>query len=282
MASIAFIGLTDIGKILVQKLKSAGHMVQVYPFDGETLEELVFKDLSVAEFIISLLPSEDQVRKLYLSRRGLIARISTQPIIIDCSFIAPKTAQLIAKSASSRHLSWLDAPFLGNVEEAQSGRLHFVVGATGSAFALAYPLLLCMGQKIFHSGRGGTGQAARVFSNVRQAIIMAATAESLELGFRNGLDPLVLATIMQSSGADRFSLCAPIEKCDESAIFPPSRLQLGPLLKDLTIAMDCAHDIQAFIPMGAMTRNLYSRHADNYPDGKKLDYSSIRMLFQES
>jgi hypothetical protein len=46
--------------------------------------------------------------------------------------------------------------------------------------------------------------------------------------------------------------------------------------------MDCAHETQAFTPLGAMTRNLYSRHADNQPDGKGMNYSSIPQLFLET
>lgn len=282
MARIAFIGLTDIGKILARKLKGAGHKVQVCPFDGQTLEEPIVRTVAMSEVVISLLPSEDQVRTLYLSEHGLIARISNQPMMIDCSLIAPKTAELIAEAASERHLNWLDAPYLGNVEEAQAGRLNFIVGASRASFALANPLLLCMGRQIFHAGHSGHGQAARICSNVRQAIIMAATAESLALGLQIGLDPFVLASIMQHSAADRLSLCASRTDHEESRMLAPSGLQLGPLLDDLTIAMDCAQVTQAFTPLGAMTRNLYSRHADNQPDCKGMDYSSIHQLFHET
>lgn len=281
MARIAFIGLTDIGQILARTLKHSGHKVQVCPFDGQTLDQSTITAVVMAEVVVSLLPDEDLVRRLYLSEHGLIACMSNQAMMIDCSLISPRTAELIADSAAKRNLNWLDAPYMGNVEEAQAGRLSFIVGASRASFALANPLLLCMGRQVFHAGRSGSGQAARICSNVRQAIIMAATAESLALGVKSGLDPLVLASIMQHSAADRLSLCAFKAKCEEPEKTAPNNLQLGPLLDDLTIAMDCAHETQAFTPLGAMTRNLYSRHADNQPDGKGMNYSSIHQLFHE-
>jgi 3-hydroxyisobutyrate dehydrogenase len=281
MARIAFIGLTDIGQILARKLKSSGHKVQVCPFDSQELDQPSIAAIAISEVIVSLLPDEDQVRRLYLSEHGLIARMSNQAMMIDCSLIAPKTAELIADSAAERNLNWLDAPYMGSIEEAQAGRLSFIVGASGASFALANPLLLCMGRQTFHAGRSGSGQAARICSNVRQAIIMAATAESLALGVKSGLDPLVLASIMQHSAADRLSLCAFKAKCEEPEKTAPNGLQVGPLLDDLTIAMDCSHETQAFTPLGAMTRNLYSRHAENQPDIKGVSYSSIHQLFHE-
>jgi 3-hydroxyisobutyrate dehydrogenase len=282
MARIALIGLTDIGQILARKLSSTGHTVQVCPFDGQVLEDVIVGAVALSEVVISLLPSEDHVRALYLSKQGLIARISNAPLIIDCSLISPATAVLAAELARERHLNWLDAPYLGNIEEAQAGRLTFIVGASKAAFSLANPLLQCMGRQIFHAGDSGSGQAARICSNIRQAIIMAATAESLALGVKNGLDPMVLASIMQHSAADRISLSSFTPIRGETDRLQPWGLQVGPLLDDFAIAMNCAQATQAFIPLGAMTRNLYSRHVDNQPSCKKRGYSSIHQLFLEA
>jgi 3-hydroxyisobutyrate dehydrogenase-like beta-hydroxyacid dehydrogenase len=86
---------------------------------------------------------------------------------------------------------------------------------------------------------------------------------------------------MQHSAADRLSLCAFKARCEVPGKTAQSGLQLGPLLDDLTTAMECAHQTQAFTPLGAMTRNLYTRHAENQPDSKGLGYSSIHHLFHE-
>ncbi|ATE78206.1 NAD(P)-binding domain-containing protein [Pseudomonas frederiksbergensis] len=282
MAKIAFIGTTEIGKILARKLQGSGHKVRVFPSDGEVLAASTIKEINRSEVVISVLPSEDQVRKLYLSPQGLITCAPRHLMMIDCSFISPKTAELIAFVAQEHDLRWLDAPYQGNLEEAQTGRLSFLVGASRASFALANPLLLCMGRQIFHAGASGSGQTARICSNVRQAIVMAATAESLALGTRSGLDPLVLASIMQHGAADRVSLSAFKAKREESAVTASTGLLVGPLLDDLAIAMECAQDIQAFTPLGMMTRNLYSRHAGSQPGGDAVSYSSIHQLFHEA
>jgi 3-hydroxyisobutyrate dehydrogenase len=282
MARIAFIGSTEIGTILVRKLKGSGHKVTAFPSNDQTPAPSTIDTIIQSEVVISLLSSEDQVRKLYLSHQGIIACAPQHLMMIDCSLISPKAAELIAATAAERDLIWLDAPYQGDIEEAQAGRLSFLVGASRTSFALANPLLLSMGRQIFHAGVSGSGQAARICSNVRQAIVMAATAESLALGVKSGLDPLVLASIMQHSAGDRLSLSAFKAKREETVKTAASGLLMGPLLNDLEIAMDCAQETQAFTPLGMMTRNLYLRHAYSQPDGNAASYSSIHQLFHEA
>lgn len=282
MAKIAFVGSTEIGEILARKLKSSGHKVMVFPSNEQTPAPSTIDAIIRSEVVISLLSSEDQVRKLYLSQQGVIACAPKHLMMIDCSLISPKAAESIANTASERDLFWLDAPYYGSLEEAQTGRMSFLVGGSRASFALANPLLLSMGRLVFHAGVSGSGQAARICSNVRQAIVMAATAESLALGVKSGLDPLVLASIMQHTAADRLSLSAFQAKREETVKTAASDLLMGPLLNDLEIAMDCAQETQAFTPLGMMTRNLYSRHADSQPDGNAASYSSIHQLFYEA
>lgn len=281
MARIAFIGSTEIGTILARKLKGSGHKVMVFP-SNDPLAPSNIDAIIRSEVVISLLSSEDQVRQLYLSQQGLISCAPRHLMMIDCSLISPKAAELIAATAAERDLIWLDAPYQGGIEEAQTGRLSFLVGASRVSFALANPLLMSMGRQIFHAGVSGSGQAARICSNVRQAIVMAATAESLALGVKSGLDPLVLASIMQHSAVDRLSLSAFKAKREETVNTAASGLLMGPLLNDLEIAMDCAQETQAFTPLGMMTRNLYSRHVYSQPNGQAASYSSIHQLFHEA
>lgn len=282
MAKIAFIGSTEIGVILARKLKGYGHKVLALPSDDQAPAAAIIDAITRSEVVISLLSSEDQVRKLYLSQNGIIACAPRHLLMIDCSLISPKAAELIGITAAESDLKWVDAPYQGGIEEAQTGRLSFLVGASRASFALANPLLLSMGKQVFHAGANGSGQAARICSNVRQAIVMAATAESLALGVKNGLDPLVLATIMQNSAVDRLSLTAFKAKRDETLKTVAGGLLMGPLLNDLDIAMDCAQETQAFTPLGMMARNLYSRQAFSQPDGNAASYTSIHQLFHEA
>ena len=54
-----------------------------------------------------------------------------------------------------------------------------------------------MGKNIFHAGGPGAGQVAKVCNNMLLSVLMTGTAEALQLGVNNGLDPAVLSEIMR-------------------------------------------------------------------------------------
>ena len=46
-----------------------------------------------------------------------------------------------------------------------------------------------MGKNVFHAGANGAGQVAKICRNMLLGILMAGTAEAINLGVKNGLDP---------------------------------------------------------------------------------------------
>merc|ERR1712035_109089 len=59
--------------------------------------------------------------------------------------------------------------------------------------------LVGMGKNIVHCGGVGSGLAAKLCNNMLLGITMAGTAEALNLGIRLGLDPKLLAKILNMS-----------------------------------------------------------------------------------
>ena len=69
---------------------------------------------------------------------------------------------------------------------AKKGILSFLVGGAKDNYAMAMPILECMGKNIIHCGDHGNGQAAKVCNNMLLAIGMIGTSEALQLGIRSG------------------------------------------------------------------------------------------------
>ena len=108
-------------------------------------------------------------------------------------------------------------------------------------------------------------------------ILMTGTAEAINLGVKNGLDPKVLSDIMlQSSGRNwTLEVYNPYPKVMENV--PSSNGYQGGFMsklmqKDLNLAMQTAQDTQVDTPMGAKATELYASHA--IENGDK-DFSSI-------
>ena len=288
--NIAFIGLGNMGAPMAENLLKAGYTLSVYDLSEEATARLQQAGASVAgspkdaasnaQVVISMLPAGKHVHSVYLGDEGsdgLLAELPKGTLVIDSSTIAAADARLVAEAASKVGIDFLDAPVSGGTGGAIAGTLTFIVGGSDDAFAKAEPILAVMGKNIFHAGEHGAGQVAKICNNMLLGILMAGTAEAINLGGKNGLDPKVLSDIMlQSSGRNwTLEVYNPYPQVMENV--PSSNGYKGGFMsklmqKDLNLAMQTAKDTDVETPMGAKATELYEAHT---LDNGDKDFSSI-------
>ena len=285
--NIAFIGLGNMGAPMAENLLKAGYALSVYDLSAEATKRLQQAGASVADspkeaasnaqVVISMLPAGQHVHSVYLGDNGLLAELPKGTLVIDSSTIAAADARVVAEAASKFGIDFLDAPVSGGTGGAIAGSLTFIVGGSDDAFAKAEPILAVMGKNIFHAGDHGAGQVAKICNNMLLGILMAGTAEAINLGVKNGLDPKVLSDIMlQSSGRNwTLEVYNPYPQVMENV--PSSNGYKGGFMsklmqKDLNLAMQTAKDTDVETPMGAKATELYEAHT--LENGDK-DFSSI-------
>ncbi|MGE6480328.1 3-hydroxyisobutyrate dehydrogenase [Psychrobacter namhaensis] len=285
--NIAFIGLGNMGAPMAENLLKAGYSLSVYDLSESATQRLQQAGASVADspkdaasnaqVVISMLPAGKHVHSVYLGENGLLAELPKGTLVIDSSTIAAADATVVAEAASNLGIDFLDAPVSGGTGGAVAGSLTFIVGGSAHAFAKAEPILAVMGKNIFHAGDHGAGQVAKICNNMLLGILMAGTAEAINLGVKNGLDPKVLSDIMlQSSGRNwTLEVYNPYPQVMENV--PSSNGYQGGFMsklmqKDLNLAMQTAQDTNVETPMGAKATELYEAHT--VENGDK-DFSSI-------
>ncbi|MGO4259203.1 3-hydroxyisobutyrate dehydrogenase [Lysobacter sp. TAB13] len=291
MSRIAFIGLGNMGGPMAANLLKAGYSVQVFDLSSAAVASAVAagagaaasaaEAVARAQIVISMLPASRHVEGLYLGDSGLLAVIEPGALIIDCSTIAPASAQKVSQAANARGVDMIDAPVSGGTAGAAAGTLTFIVGGEAAALDRAREVLQAMGKNIFHVGANGAGQVAKLCNNMALGVIMAATGEALALGVAHGLDPKVLSQMMAVSTSRSWAteVCNPWPNVLDNA--PASRGYSGGfgndlMLKDLGLAAEAAMGIGASIPLGELARNLY---AMNSQAGRgALDFSSVVKL----
>ena len=295
MAQLAFIGLGNMGGGMAANLVKAGFEVTAFDLvpaamqaaveAGCTAASSATEAVENAEFVVSMLPNGAIVEGIYIDEGKLLDAIPTTALVIDCSTIAAENSQRLAREAGQRGIRCIDAPVSGGVAAAQAGTLAFMCGGSADAFEAARPVLSAMGAKLFLAGDSGAGQVAKVCNNMLLAVHMVGTAESLQLGVDNGLDPAVLSEIMLNSSGSNWSLekYNPYPGVMEGV--PASRNYEGGfmnmlMLKDLGLAMDVATCSKSSVPMGSLARSMYALHAGK---GNELrDFSSIIEQFKKS
>lgn len=293
MKRVGFIGLGHMGAPMALNIQKSGYDLKVFDLNPAALKTLsdagatttasAIETANDVDVLITMLPSSLHVKQLYMGEGGLLENISGQPLIIDCSTIAPDAAKEVSEAAKRRGLEMLDAPVSGGVAGATAGTLTFIVGGEASALEKGRPFFESMGKSILHAGDHGAGQVAKICNNMLLAILMTGTAEALQLGVNNGLDPAVLSDIMNKSSGNNWCLEVynPYPGVMENA--PASNDYDGGFLvdlmnKDLGLAAEAMLSSKSSTPMGSLAKSLYALHAAKGHGG--LDFSSIQKLFQ--
>ena len=288
---VAFIGLGNMGGPMAINLKRAGYTVQAFDLSADAIAKVRAEGVDVAasardavqgaEVVISMLPASRHVEALYLGDEGLIKLIQPGALLIDCSTIAPASAQKVAAAATSQDLQMIDAPVSGGVAGATAGTLTFIVGGPAEALERARPVLQAMGKNIFHMGDAGAGQVAKLCNNMALGVIMAVTGEALALGAAHGLDAKTLSQMMAVSTGRSWAteVCNPWPGVLENA--PASRGYSGGfgndlMLKDMGLAVEAAIGVGATVPLGELARNLYAMNKQAGRGGQ--DFSSVVQL----
>ncbi|MGK2914687.1 MAG: 3-hydroxyisobutyrate dehydrogenase, partial [Porticoccaceae bacterium] len=274
--TVAFFGLGNMGGPMAANLVKAGFQVRAFDLVPASVQQAV-KDGCIAaatekaaaegaDFIISMLPDGAIAERLYIDGAGLLDLVNPAALVIDCSTIAAASSRRIGIEGKKRNIRVVDAPVSGGVAGAQAATLAFMCGGEAADVEAAREVLKHMGANIFHAGASGAGQIAKICNNMLLAIHMIGTAEALQLGVDNGLDPKALSNIMLKSSGCNWSLEKYNPYPGVMDNVPASRDYQGGFMvklmqKDLGLAMGAALASHSSTPMGALANNLYNLYS---------------------
>ncbi|MBZ6378405.1 3-hydroxyisobutyrate dehydrogenase [Pacificimonas flava] len=294
MSIIAFIGLGNMGSGMAANLVSAGHDVRAFDLSAKAMEATektgclkcgsAGEAVRGADAVLTMLPAGDHVAAVY--ETDVFDAAGKDAVLIDCSTIDVATARDVASAAAERGLAMVDAPVSGGIAAATGGTLTFMVGGPAPAFEKAEPLLAAMGKAVIHAGDAGAGQAAKICNNMLLGATMAATAETLVMAQKLGLDPQTFYDIASVSSGQSWSLTSYCPLPGVGPESPADRRYEGGfaaalMLKDLRLALEAARTADASVPMGALAGQLYQLLVNGGQGGR--DFSSvIEMLGAET
>ncbi len=290
---IAFIGLGNMGGPMAHNLVKAGHALHVFDVVQRNVDTLVALGAVAAtsarhaategELVITMLPSSPHVRSVYLGEDGVLAGALAGVPLIDSSTIDPHTAREVAAGAAKQGNPMADAPVSGGTGGAEAGTLTFMVGAEPTLYERIKPMLAHMGRNIVHCGGVGTGQVAKICNNMILGISMLGVAEAMTLGAALGIEPKVLAGIVNTSSGRCWSSDTYNPYPGVMDNVPAARGYSGGfgtdlMLKDLGLATEAAKQAKQSVVMGATAQQLFQLWSAQGAGAQ--DFSSIINLLK--
>ena len=285
MATVAFIGLGNMGGPMAANLVKAGHKVVGFDLvqalldqakaDGATVAGSAAEAVKGADVVITMLPAGKHVVSVW---SDIIPSVAKGALMIDCSTIDVESARQAHALAGKASVLSVDAPVSGGVGGAKGATLTFMAGGDAKAFAAAKPILEAMGKKIVHCGDAGAGQAAKICNNMILGVSMIAVGEAFALAEKLGLSHQALFDVSSTSSGQCWALTSycpvpgPVPASPANNDYKPG-FASALMVKDLTLAQDAARAAGAATPLGKHAQEIYQ--AFDAAGNGGVDFSGI-------
>ena len=285
MATIAFIGLGNMGGPMAANLVKSGHKVVAFDLvaasrdqaraDGAAIAESAAASVKGAEVVITMLPAGKHVLGVW---NEVVPAMGKGALIIDCSTIDVDSSKQAHALAAKHGVGSVDAPVSGGTGGAKAATLTFMCGGDEKSFAAARPVLEKMGKKIVHCGGAGAGQGVKICNNMVLAISMIGVSEAFSLAEKLGLSHQALFDVVSTSSGQCWALTSycpvpgPVPASPANNDYKPG-FAAALMVKDLTLAQDAARASGAATPLGKHAQEMYK--AFDAAGNGGVDFSGI-------
>src|SRR5437660_3285460 len=262
---IGFIGLGIMGSRMAANVQKHGYSLVLFNRTRAKAEPLLgpcgtFSDSPAklaeqVDILFTMLAHPDAVEQAALGRNGFLGNLKPNALWVDCSSVNPSFSKKMAAEAAARQIRFVDAPVTGSAPAAAEAKLIFWVGADTADLERIRSLLLCMGNKIVHSGGHGMGTSMKMVVNVLLGAGMASFAEAMALGQGLGLSQKMLFDSLLGAPTVAPFLASKREKIESGNYeveFPLRWMQ-----KDMQLASVSAYESGVAMPLANVTKEIY-------------------------
>jgi 3-hydroxyisobutyrate dehydrogenase len=287
---VAFIGLGHMGGPMCAHVVAAGFEVSAFDVDAGALERAraagalpagsVADCAAGTDVLVTSLPGPREVDRVLNAADGAIAALSPGALVVEMSTSSLEVGRRTLDATREASVELLDAPVAGQTIGAQAGTLAIYVGGDAEAFERALPVLRAIGDpdRIFHVGDHGTGYVVKLLLNLTWFIQAVATAETLTVGVKAGVELERLhAALTDSPATSNFlerDVRAVLDHGDYDEGFPMRLVN-----KDLTLAVELARDTGVPVELTALVEQIHRRALARF--GSEAGEMSAIRLYEE-
>lgn len=268
-ASIAVIGLGNIGGGAARNLARAGADVTVFDLDPEKVADIVALGGSAAadvanaahgkDIVFTSLPGPKQIEAV---ADDIIPNLAPGAVWVELSTNDLDTANRIATRCEAAGVGLIDAPVSGGPEGAEAGTLAIFIGGADDHVNAAMPALEIIGEKIDHLGPRGAGIVAKIAQVILCYTQTITLIEALLLGAKGGVQPARMLDLIQHSAGT--SYCAMSYGPEILAGTYDASFPLSHAAKDLRLAMELAQTLNVDLPFTSEVAELYATAEAEY------------------
>jgi 3-hydroxyisobutyrate dehydrogenase len=263
---VGLIGLGAMGRGMAGSLRRAGHHVHVFDVRAEAAEAFA-KDGGTAcaspadlgarcDVVVSVVVNAAQTEAVLFGEQGCAAAMQPGSVFVMCSTVDPNWSIALEGRLAARGILYLDAPISGGAARAASGEMTMMTSGTPAAYAKCDALLGAMAAKVYRLGdRAGAGSRVKIINQLLAGVHIAAAAEAMALGLREGVDAAALYDVITHSAGNSWMFENRMAHVLAADYTPLSAVDI--FVKDLGLVLDMARASKFPLPLSSTAHQMF-------------------------
>jgi 3-hydroxyisobutyrate dehydrogenase-like beta-hydroxyacid dehydrogenase len=278
---VAVLGTGRMGSAIARRLADTGAALVVWNRTRSRAEDVgagtvvgtPAEAVAMVDVVITSLTGPDALRATFGGPTGALAGARGQSFV-EMSTAGPDVLDELAPLVARTGSTLIDAPVIGAPPAVLKGAELVIAGGEGAHVEHVRPILERLGE-LRHVGPFGSGARLKLVANSMLSALVLVAAELETAGTRAGLDPAatfdVLTRFVPSLAIRRAGY---LEDRHE-----PTMFALRDLRKDLDLALNAFHRVDAHVPITALVREWVGEAAAADAD---LDISAVTRRYARS
>jgi len=263
---VGVIGLGAMGGGMAKSLRRAGHTVHVFDVRKDAAEAFAAEGgtshASAAELaaqcdvVVSVVVNAAQTEDLLFGVGGVAQAMSKRSVFVMCSTVDAGWSAALEGRLAERGLLYLDAPISGGAAKAAAGQITMMTAGRPEAYEQCGALLDAMAAKVYRLGdRAGAGSKVKVINQLLAGVHIAAAAEAMALGLREGVDAAALYEVITHSAGNSWMFENRMAHVLAGDYTPLSAVDI--FVKDLGIVLDLARASKFPLPLSSTAHQMF-------------------------
>ena len=283
---IGVIGLGAMGRGMAGSLRRAGYEVYVADVRKEAANEFV-KEGGVAcsspaevaqhcEVLVCVVVNATQTEEVLFGKNGAASTMKQGALFVMCSTVDPNWSIALEKQLNDMGLLYLDSPISGGSAKAASGQMTIMSAGSPAAYAKVGDALEAMAAKVYRLGDcAGAGSKVKIINQLLAGVHIAAAAEAMALGLREGVDAASLYEVITNSAGNSWMFENRMAHVLAADYTPLSAVDI--FVKDLGLVLDTARASKFPLPLSATAHQMFMQ-ASTAGFGREDDSAVIKIF----
>ena len=263
---VGLIGLGAMGRGMAGSLRRAGYTVHVcdarpgaaaeFAADGGVACASPAEVAAACPVVISVVVNAAQTESVLFGEQGAAAAMASGSVFIMCSTVDPNWSIAMGDRLNALGLLYLDAPISGGAAKAASGQMTMMTSGDPAAYALCEPMLNAMAASVYKLGdHAGAGSKVKIINQLLAGVHIAAAAEAMALGLREGVEPAALYEVITHSAGNSWMFENRMAHVLAADYTPLSAVDI--FVKDLGLVLDMARASKFPLPLSSTAHQMF-------------------------